>query len=77
MKEKENSGAAVIEVENPTGYVAYQLDAEDTIRNARKADFPSIRDVIGGHSDFFQTKTVWFFDYVRFRCLYVISDKRC
>ncbi|KAB7502079.1 Antigen [Armadillidium nasatum] len=64
LKERNNSAAAVIEIENPTGYVVYQLDAEKTIKIAQKSSFPSIRDVIGGHSDFYQTKTVWFFDYI-------------
>ncbi|MCL4126393.1 UNVERIFIED_CONTAM: hypothetical protein GTU68_060202 [Idotea baltica] len=63
-KEREHSAAAVVEVENPTGYVVYQLDAENAIRVARRTSFPSIRDVIGGHSDFYQTKTVWFFDFI-------------
>ncbi|KAL7646788.1 UNVERIFIED_CONTAM: hypothetical protein RMT77_002043 [Armadillidium vulgare] len=64
LKERNNSAATVIEIENPTGYVVYQLDAEKTIKIAQKSSFPSIRDVIGGHSDFYQTKTVWFFDYI-------------
>lgn len=66
MEERPNSAATVIEIENPTGYVVYQLEAEESIRIAQKSTFPSIRDVIGGHSDFYQTKTVWFFDYVSY-----------
>ena len=64
MKESPNSAAAVIEIENPTGYVVYQLEAEEALKIARVDRFHSIRDVIGGHSDFYQTKTVWFFDFV-------------
>ncbi|XP_018026938.1 complement C5 [Hyalella azteca] len=64
-EESPTSGAVVLEVENPTGYVAYQLDAERAIAEARRTKtFPSIRDVLAGHGDFYSTHTVWYFDYV-------------
>lgn len=63
--ESDTSSATVIEVEVPTGYVAFQIDLERSIRQAqRNRTFPSLRDVIGGHGDTFAKKTVWFFDYV-------------
>lgn len=77
MEESPQSSAAVIEVEVPTGYVAYQLDLERSIYRAQMSgNFPSLRDVIGGHGDTFARKTVWFFDYVSFRsaCLFVYFD---
>ncbi|KAK3858623.1 hypothetical protein Pcinc_035182 [Petrolisthes cinctipes] len=59
------SSATVIEIEVPTGYVAFQRDLEKSIYSAHvNKTFPSIRDVIGGHGDVFAKKTVWFFDYV-------------
>ncbi|XP_068210039.1 CD109 antigen-like [Palaemon carinicauda] len=65
LEESAQSSATVIEVEVPTGYVAFQLDLERSIHDARKSgSFPSIRDVIGGHGDTFARKTVWFFDYI-------------
>lgn len=65
LAESPASGAAVIEIENPTGYVAFQLDAERSIDVARKSgSFRSLRDVMAGHGDAFQTHTVWFFDHV-------------
>ncbi|ROT83360.1 hypothetical protein C7M84_023454 [Penaeus vannamei] len=65
LEESPQSSAAVIEVEVPTGYVAYQLDLERSIYRAQMSgNFPSLRDVIGGHGDTFARKTVWFFDYI-------------
>lgn len=64
-KESFQSSATVIEIEVPTGYVAFQRDLEQSIYSAHvNKTFPSIRDVIGGHGDAFAKKTVWFFDYV-------------
>ncbi|KAK8389963.1 hypothetical protein O3P69_012881 [Scylla paramamosain] len=52
-------------VEVPTGYVAFQIDLERSIRIAQTTrSFPSLRDVIGGHGDTFAKRTVWFFDYI-------------
>ena len=63
--ESETSSATVIEIEVPTGYVAFQIDLERSIHEAQVSrSFPSLRDVIGGHGDTFAKKTVWFFDYV-------------
>ncbi|XP_069938701.1 CD109 antigen [Cherax quadricarinatus] len=64
-KEAEQSSATVIEIEVPTGYVAFQIDLERSIHEAQiTKTFPSLRDVIGGHGDVFAKKTVWFFDYI-------------
>lgn len=64
-KESDQSSATVIEIEVPTGYVAFQIELEKSIRDAQvKKTFPSLRDVIGGHGDVFAKKTVWFFDYI-------------
>lgn len=55
----------MIEIENPTGYVAYQPSLKRVIREAQNSGaFPTLRDSIGGHADAFVTKTVWFVDYV-------------
>ncbi|XP_050698378.1 CD109 antigen-like isoform X1 [Eriocheir sinensis] len=63
--ESDTSSATVIEVEVPTGYVAFQIDLERSIHQAQVSrSFPSLRDVIGGHGDTFAKRTVWFFDYV-------------
>ncbi|KAK7085756.1 hypothetical protein SK128_008452, partial [Halocaridina rubra] len=63
--ESNQSSATVIEVEVPTGYVAFQLDLERSIYTAQKSrSFPSLRDVLAGHGDTFAKKTVWFFDYI-------------
>ncbi|XP_047481542.1 CD109 antigen-like [Penaeus chinensis] len=65
LDESPQSSATVIEVEIPTGYVAFQLDLERSIQQAQfSGNFPSLRDVIGGHGDTFAKKTVWFFDYI-------------
>ncbi|CAL4102803.1 unnamed protein product [Meganyctiphanes norvegica] len=63
--EAPTSSATVIEIENPTGYVAYQLDLERSIYSAQvNKTFPSLKDVIGGNGDVHARKTVWFFDYI-------------
>ncbi|XP_063601843.1 CD109 antigen-like [Penaeus indicus] len=65
LDESPQSSATVIEVEVPTGYVAFQLDLERSIQQAQiSGNFPSLKDVIGGHGDTFAKKTVWFFDYI-------------
>ncbi|KAK8397836.1 hypothetical protein O3P69_004560 [Scylla paramamosain] len=63
-KEAEYSSATVIEIENPTGYVAYQPHLIGIIKKAQKSNFPTLRDSIGGHADAFGTKTVFFADYI-------------
>lgn len=77
LEESPQSSATVIEVEVPTGYVAFQLDLERSIQQAQiSGNFPSLRDVIGGHGDTFARKTVWFFDYVSFpsTCFFCCFD---
>ncbi|XP_076046263.1 CD109 antigen-like [Oratosquilla oratoria] len=65
IEESPHSGATVIDIENPTGYVVYQLDAEHSIRKAQETNtFPSLKDVMAGHGDAHTTRTVWFFDYI-------------
>lgn len=66
-KEAEYSSSTVIEIENPTGYVAYQPDLKRVIKAAQTSGtFPTLRDSIGGHGDTFAKKTVFFVDYVSF-----------
>lgn len=65
----------MIEVEVPTGYVAFQIDLERSIHEAQVTrSFPSLRDVIGGHGDTFAKKTVWFFDYVSVGILDLLAE---
>lgn len=68
-EEAEYSSSTVIEIENPTGYVAYQPDLMRMMKQARASGtFPTLRDSIGGHGDTFGKKTVFFVDYVSFSC---------
>ncbi|XP_042213472.1 CD109 antigen-like [Homarus americanus] len=64
-KESYQSSATAIEIEVPTGYVAFQIDLEKSIHAAQvDRTFPTVRDVLGGHGDVFAKKVVWFFDYI-------------
>ncbi|XP_050713228.1 CD109 antigen-like isoform X2 [Eriocheir sinensis] len=64
-KEAEYSSSTVIELENPTGYVAYQPDLKRMMKAAQTSGtFPTLRDSIGGHGDTFAKQTVFFVDYL-------------
>lgn len=68
--EAPQSGSAVLEIENPTGYVLYQPDGDEVVaqgqRNGSRAK--QLRDVIGGHAHGYERSTTWFFDYVSCCC---------
>ncbi|XP_043245415.1 CD109 antigen-like [Amphibalanus amphitrite] len=64
LEEGPQSGSAVLEIENPTGYVLYQPDGDAVVREAQRTGVSQLRDVIGGHTYDHERSTTWFFDHI-------------
>ena len=64
LEEAPQSGSAVLEIENPSGYVLYQPDGDAVVRAVLREGSTQLRDVIGAHAHGHERSTPWFFDHV-------------
>lgn len=59
-----NSGAAVLDVELPSGYVLFQPEADEIVSESRRVGGATLRHGIGSDNHYHERSAVWFFDSV-------------